>query len=87
MGVSRNRKEHKKKSRQRTEEIKNARKKEKQRLIQAYIEQQRKLAEARDTQKTGEVVEDAGIDVDVLEDIDVLEDTDNTSEYVEEKSE
>lgn len=74
MGVSKNRKDHKKKSQQRTIQIKAEQRKSKQKMLQAYLEQQRKLAEARDTQKTGEIIEDSGIDVDLdVDDIEILD--------------
>ena len=63
MGVSRNRKDHKKKSKQRTEEIKINQRKSKQRMLEQYLEIQRKMAET--TQVTGQNVENTDIDIDL----------------------
>lgn len=63
MGVSRNRKDHKKKSKQRTEEIAIGQRKYKQRMLEQYLEIQRQMVET--TQKTGEAVENSEIEVDL----------------------
>jgi adenylyl- and sulfurtransferase ThiI len=67
MGVSRNRKDHKKKSKQRTEQIKIAERKYKQRMLDQYLEIQRQIAQKQlsETQKAGEVVENNDIEVDI----------------------
>jgi len=63
MGVSKNRKEHKKKSKQRTEEINIGQRKYKQRMLEQYLDIQRQMLEK--TQKTGEVVENSEIEIDL----------------------
>jgi len=63
MGVSKNRKEHKKKSKQRTEEINIGQRKYKQRMLEQYLDIQRQMLEK--TQKTGEVVETSEIEIDL----------------------
>lgn len=67
MGVSRNRKDHKKKSKQRTEQIKIAERKYKQRMLDQYLEIQRQMAQNQlsETQKAGEVVENNDIEIDI----------------------
>lgn len=63
MPVSRNRKGQKKKAIQRSEQIKAAQRKLKQRMLEEYLESQRLMAEK--TQVVGEVVEDSDIDLGV----------------------
>lgn len=75
MGVSKHRKDHKKKSRQRTEQIKIAQRKQKEYMLKQYLEFQRQLVEKQElanTQKSGEIIENTEIDVDL--DIDLNDD-------------
>ena len=65
MGVSRNRRAHKKKSKQRTEQIKISERKQKQHMLEKYLEFQRQLSQKslENTQKSGENVENTDIEV------------------------
>ncbi len=76
MPVSKNRKEQKKKAIQRSEKLKSAQRKLKQRLLEEYLETQRLMAEK--TQVTGESVEnldiDLGVDIEMSDDEFEIED-------------
>lgn len=63
MAVSKNRKDHKKKSQRRTEKLKTDARKAKQRMLEKYLEMQKMMME--NAQKSGEVVENTDIDIDL----------------------
>lgn len=67
MAVSKHRKDHKKKSKQRTEQMKIAQRKQKQYMLNQYLEMQRKMFEqqAPNAQKTGELIENNDIELDL----------------------
>ena len=67
MAVSKQRKDHKKKSKQRTEQMKVAQRKQKQYMLEQYLELQRRAMENQtsNTQKAGEIVENTDIDLDL----------------------
>lgn len=72
MAVSKHRKNHKKKSKQRTEQMKIAQRKQKQYMLEQYLETQRRMMEnqAPKTQKSGELVENTDIELDLGVDLD-----------------